>query len=72
MRHEIASSRTVTPKTGMVPDASTVTAIAYAVSRPIYVKKEVDGEQPFRAGLKGGVWTVLVTLHCSYCDGSTS
>ncbi len=55
----------------MVPDVSTATAIAFAVGVPVYGKKEMDGEQPFRADLKGGVWTVLGTLHCSSCDGGT-
>ncbi len=55
----------------MVPDSSTAAAIAYAVAVPVYGKKEMDSEQPFRADLKGGVWTVLGTLHCSSCDGGT-
>lgn len=71
VRHQIATSHSFTPKHGMVPDSSTAAAIAYAVAVPVYGKKEMDSEQPFRADLKGGVWTVLGTLHCSSCDGGT-
>ena len=69
--HQITTSHSFTPKTGMVPNASTATSIAYAVGVPIYGKKNMDGEQPFRAALKDGVWTVLGTLHCSSCVGGT-
>jgi hypothetical protein len=71
VRHQIAGSHSFVPKAGMVPDASTARAIAYAVGVPVYGKKEMDGEQPFRADLKGGLWTVLGTLHCGACVGGT-
>src|ERR1700678_4357065 len=71
VRRQIVTSHSFAPKSGMVPDASTAKAIAYAVSVPVYGKKEMDGERPFRADLKDGVWTVIGTLHCSSCVGGT-
>jgi hypothetical protein len=72
VRRQIASSHSsAPPKAGMVPDASTATAIAFAVGVPVFGKKQMDGEQPFRADLQNGVWTVLGTLHCASCDGGT-
>ena len=72
VRHQIAISHSFVPKAGMVPDASTASAIAYAVGVPVYGKKEMDGEQPFRTDLKGGLWTVLGTLHCGRVLGALS
>ena len=71
-RRQIHTAPNFVPKGGVVPDASTATAIAYAVAVPVYGKKMMDDELPFRADLKDGVWTVLGTLHCSSCDGGTA
>ena len=72
VRRQIASTHSyVPPKAGMVPDASTATEIAYAVGVPVFGKKQMDDEQPFRADLKDGIWTVLGTLHCTSCAGGT-
>ena len=72
VRRQIATTHSyVPPKAGMVPNASTATAIAYAVGVPVFGKRQMDEEQPFRADLKDGVWTVLGTLHCTSCDGGT-
>lgn len=56
------------PKEGYVPDSATAKKIAEAVLIPVYGKKQVESEEPFRAKLKDGVWTVVGTLHCP--DGS--
>ncbi|MGI4829418.1 MAG: NTF2 fold immunity protein [Janthinobacterium lividum] len=72
VRMQIAHSHLdVPPKAGMVPDIATATAIAYAIGVPVFGKKQMDDEQPFRADLKNGVWTVLGTIHCASCDGGT-
>jgi NTF2 fold immunity protein len=72
VRRQIATSHSyVPPKAGMVPDASTATAIAYAIGVPVFGKKQMNDEQPFRANLKNGIWTVLGTLHCTSCEGGT-
>jgi len=59
------------PKNGYVPDKDTAFAVAYAVAVPVYGKKQMDEELPFRAELKYGVWIVLGTLHCALCAGGT-
>ncbi|MGD1107640.1 MAG: NTF2 fold immunity protein [Terracidiphilus sp.] len=54
-----------------MPDTNTAIAIAYVVAVPIYGKKEMDQEKPFRAELENGAWTILGTLHCASCMGGT-
>jgi hypothetical protein len=51
------------PPEGFVPDSSTAVRIAEAVWIPIYGQAQVRRERPFRAILRGGVWTVTGTLH---------
>ncbi len=63
VRHQIATSRTISPKNGFVPDASTAVAVAYAVAIPAYGKPQIDSEKPLRAQLRDGKWIVLGTLH---------
>jgi hypothetical protein len=65
------SAHNAFPKNGYVPDKDTAIAIAYAVAVPIYGKKLMDEELPFRAELVDGVWVVLGTLHCDLCAGGT-
>ena len=67
----VQHSQSVIPKEGFVPDRDTAIAIAYAVAVPIYGKKEMDAEKPFRAELKNGIWTILGTLQCKTCVGGT-
>ena len=55
--------KTVFPVAGVVPDEETAKAIALAVAIPIWGKDQVNSELPFRAGLKGNVWTVIGTPH---------
>lgn len=50
------------PKDGYVPDEKTAIAIAIAVWNPIYGKEKIEGEKPFRANLKNGVWMVTGSL----------
>ncbi len=70
-RRLIKDSHSFVPKNGFVPDKDTAVAIAYAVAVPIYGKKEMDEEKPFRAELENGVWTVLGTLNCGSCVWGT-
>jgi len=42
----------------MVPDADTAKRIAEAIWLPIYGKKVIDSEKPFKVRLKGDVWIV--------------
>lgn len=50
------------PEKGYVPDEETAIKIAAAALGPIYGKKKIDSEKPFRAALKDGVWTVTGSL----------
>ena len=46
------------PPNGFVPDAATASRIAEAVWIPIYGESKIAAEKPFKATLKGDVWTV--------------
>jgi hypothetical protein len=62
-RRLIVGTNPVVRDGGYVPDQSTAIRIATAVLIPIYGEKIEDGEKPWRAGLKGDVWTVVGTFH---------
>src|SRR5678815_57253 len=47
-----------TPPNGFVPDAATAMRIAEAVWIPIYGETHIAAQKPFKATLKGDVWTV--------------
>ena len=70
-RRLVRTTHSFVPKNGFVPDKETAVAIAYAVAVPVYGKKEIDQETPFRTELQGGVWTVLGTMQCKSCSGGT-
>jgi hypothetical protein len=53
------------PKRNYVPNSETAIAIAEAVFIPVFGKKQIESERPFRADLKDDVWTVAGTLYCS-------
>ena len=61
--------RTYMPPDGYVPDAATAIKIAVAVWEPIYGRKEIQGQKPFRATLRKGVWTVTGSLPPGYVGG---
>jgi hypothetical protein len=48
-----------------VPNSETAVVIAEAVLIPVYGKKLIESERPFRATLKDDVWTVAGTLYCA-------
>jgi len=50
------------PVGGYVPDAKTAAQIAVAVWSPIYGERKIQGEKPFHASLKRGVWTVIGSM----------
>ena len=58
------------PKNGYVPDEQTAISIAVAVWIPIYGKEHIEGEKPYRAELKNGVWTVTGSLPEGYVGGT--
>jgi hypothetical protein len=58
------------PKNGYVPDEQTAISIAVAVWIPIYGKEQMEGEKPYKATLKNGVWTVAGSLPEGYVGGT--
>jgi hypothetical protein len=62
-RRLAVGTKPVVREGGYVPDEATAVRIAIAVLIPIYGEKIEDGEKPWRAGLKGDVWTVVGTFH---------
>jgi hypothetical protein len=54
--------RAYMPPAGYVPDGETAIRIAVAVWEPIYRRKQIQDERPFRATLHDGVWTVTGSL----------
>jgi hypothetical protein len=60
------------PVSNLVPNEKTAVAVALAVLEPIYGAQLLKFESPFRATLKGGVWTVEGTLPAGYVGGVAS
>lgn len=50
------------PKGGFVPDEHTAIRIGEAVAAALYGDKRAARNRPFRARLKGDVWTVIGTV----------
>jgi hypothetical protein len=61
--------RTYMPPAGYVPDAATAIKIAVAVWEPIYGRKQIQGQKPFRATLRDGVWTITGSLPPNVAGG---
>ena len=53
---------TYRPENGYVPDQETAIKIAVAVWTPIYGKKQIEKELPYKAILKNGIWYVSGSL----------
>jgi NTF2 fold immunity protein len=58
----LVAQRTYMSPGGYVPDAATAIKIAVAVWEPIYGRKQIQSQKPFRATLRDGVWTVYGCL----------
>jgi hypothetical protein len=59
-----SQAQSYVPKEGFVPDSATAVKIAEAVLIPVYGKKKIESERPFKATLENGVWTIDGTLRC--------
>jgi hypothetical protein len=57
------------PSAGFVPNKGTAVRIAVAVWVPIYGEKQIQGERPYNATLKKGVWTVTGSLPKGWVGG---
>ena len=53
------------PARNYVPNSEAAVAIAEAVLIPVYGRKKIESERPFKATLKDDIWTVGGTLYCS-------
>jgi hypothetical protein len=60
------------PIAGYVPDEETAIKIAVAVWTPIYCKKQIEKEKPYKAILKNGVWYVSGSLPKDYITGGVA
>jgi hypothetical protein len=58
------------PKRGYVPDEQTAISIAVAVWIPLYGRELIEGEKPYKATLKNGVWTVTGSVPEGYEGGA--
>src|SRR5256885_14490751 len=47
---------------GYVPDATAAIKIAVAVWEPLYGKRHIASERPYRLTLRGGIWHVTGSL----------
>ena len=65
----MAAEHNYVPPNGVVPDAETAVVIAEAVLTPVYGRKQVGSEKPFKATLKGETWEVEGSLHCERLGG---
>ncbi len=65
-----SKSDTFKPQRGYVPDEQTAISIAVAVWIPIYGKKQIESEKPYKAILKDNVWTVTGSLPEGYNGGT--
>lgn len=57
------------PTVGYVPDAETAIRIAVAIWEPIYGRTQIEGQKPYRASLKDGIWTVEGSLPKGWIGG---
>ncbi len=60
------------PSAGYVPDEETAIKIAVAVWTPIYGKKQIEKEKPYKAYLMNGVWYVSGSLPKGYIKGGVA
>jgi hypothetical protein len=70
--HASSADCCVKPKAGYVPDQRTAVAIAEAVLSPVYGAKQIAGERPFHAVLRGNVWEVHGSLPRGWIGGTAT
>lgn len=64
--------KSIHPKNGFVPDATTAIRIAEAVAFAQWGEDRIRDERPFKARLRGDAWTVKGTLHPEGAPGGTA
>jgi hypothetical protein len=68
----LRTAKSVHPKNGFVPDESTAVKIGETAAIVQYGEARIFQERPFRARLRGDVWTVRGTLHPQGAYGGTA
>jgi hypothetical protein len=68
----LRTAKSIHPKNGFVPDESTAVKIGDAAAVAQYGEATISQERPFRARLRGDVWTVHGTLHPQGAYGGTA
>jgi hypothetical protein len=61
--HLASVARSERPKDGFVPTAEIAARVAEAIVSAVYGEAAAAHERPFRARLRGNVWTVIGTLN---------
>ena len=72
MQKSLKGAKSITPKSGFVPDESTAVKIGKAAAIAQYGEKTISQEMPFRARLYGDTWLVIGTLHPQGALGGTA
>lgn len=70
--YSLKGATSLHPKNGFVPDEVTAIKIAEAVATAQWGEKQISAERPFKARLRGSVWTVMGTLHPQGIPGGTA
>ena len=68
----LRNAKSVHPNDGFVPDEATAVKVGEAVAIAQYGETTISHERPFRARLRGGIWTVQGTLHPEGAYGGTA
>ena len=68
----LKTAKSLHPKDGFVPDESTAVKIGEAAALAQYGAATISREEPFRARLRGDLWTVKGTLHPEGSYGGTA
>lgn len=68
----LQGQRSEQPRNGFVPNETTASRIGEAVAMAFYGEEKIARQRPFRAHLRGDVWTVIGTLHPKGVLGGTA
>src|SRR5437016_1349511 len=66
----IRGAKSLVPKDGFIPDATTAKRVAEAILIPIYGEQDIAAQRPFEASLKGNIWLVAGTLPSHLVGGT--
>lgn len=72
LEYSLKGTTSLHPTNGFVPDEVTALKIAEAVAIAQWGEKQIAAERPFKARLRGSVWTIRGTLHSEGIPGGTA